>query len=105
MGKQTGTLEQVVRQVGVLLRGLSQVLTPEEIHLLLLANVGLDVPVENLRQAAFTEALNECATTAGELPSLISDISAAIESDDPEQILRTTGHAIDQVQTVVGYSR
>src|ERR1051325_7096777 len=82
MSENSGSFELIVREIGILLKPLADVLTPEEIRKVLFVDVGVDVPAIALDQTGLRDALAQVSTAATQLPSTIAELTTALDAND-----------------------
>jgi hypothetical protein len=101
MSDQPGSLEWIVKEIGLLLRPLGYVLTPEEIRNLLFVDLGADLSAGALDLPGFRGALGQVATMASQLPATISDLTAALDEDQIVVAVQEAGHLGEQIRTTI----
>jgi hypothetical protein len=97
--KQPGSLPLLAKQIGILLRPLEQSLSASQVTRLF-AVLGQRFPPELVETAAFKSALEQGAAAAGQLRSLIAQLSEAIDSDDVVLAVQKTGKILSQIRVI-----
>ena len=101
MPDRTGTLEWLIREIGILLRPLESALMPEELRTLLFVELGIHAPAGTLEGQAFQNAFGQVATAAGALPAEIAALSAAIESDQVADAVQAANQLRQHIQATI----
>jgi hypothetical protein len=94
-----GTLETIARQIGLALQPLKDRLASGQV-IQLFAELGLQFPPQVL-QSNFVNALNAGVTAAEALPTTITQLSTAIDSDDESGILSAGVQLIQEIGALI----
>jgi hypothetical protein len=94
-----GTLEALVRHVGLALQPLQQRLAPDNV-VVLLAELGLQFPPQVL-QPGFVSALSAGVGAAGALPGTIAQLTTSIENGDDPGTIQAGLQLIQEVATTI----
>jgi hypothetical protein len=95
-----GTLEILAKQAALAFQPLESQLTSENI-IPFLSEMGLQFPPQLLAQGGFTGAITNCATAAGALPALITQLTTDIAADNEVGIVQDGIHLIQQIAAVI----
>lgn len=98
--QQAGTLEALARELGNLFAPLKDRLQEGQVRLLL-AELGLAIPGSTSLPGALLSALSDSASTAGQLPALVTQLVTAIENEDAGTIVSTSVSLIENVARLV----
>jgi uncharacterized protein DUF6603 len=99
MSQQAGSLQILIRELGRVLVPLKDRLAPPNV-IQLFSELGLHFPPELLNQVPFTTALTNSVSSATALPTLLTQLSTAIDSNNAGEIVlraATLGTQIDHV--------
>jgi hypothetical protein len=101
MPDQIGTLERLIRELGILLRPLESALTSEELRALLFTDLGVTAPAGALESPAFQNAFGQIATAAAQLPDAIAALGAALENDEISGAVQAANQLRQQAQATI----
>src|SRR5712691_9078536 len=100
MADQAGTLEAIARELGNVFSPLKDRLQEGQVRLLL-AELGLAIPGSTPFPPPLLNALSDTASTAEQLPALVSQLVTAIEGNDTNAIVSTSVALIENVARLV----
>jgi hypothetical protein len=99
LAANAGTLETIARQIGRALLPLQDLFSPDNVTQLF-AELGLQFPPE-LLTLTFKNAISGCATAAGAISTLITQLSTAIQAGNDLGILQAGEQLIQQIGTTI----
>lgn len=100
MPEQSGTLEFIGATLGRLLSPVEERFSQGQV-LLLLAELGMEFPPELETRAAFMDAVQKTATSAGLIPDALIALSNAIQDEDTGTIVSTAFDLLNYIKEII----